>query len=275
MRLYREALAAWQKEMERAKRPGAATAAKYLTQVSSFPGTLTSDLTTPAIRKWLERLPATIGQTNRYRSAMSAFCAFLVREGVLDRNPVRDVPAQQESRPRDRHLAVEEVDRLAQWLDETYGLESAAFQVFLAATAADVSSALDVKVADFCADNEVWIRGTKTATRRRICYVTKSWNALWRSYVEPLRRIQGARGPESAWLFQTPAYTHRRQLEAGLAALGIEDYTMKDHRHTWAVQAFKDGLPLHAIAHQLGHASPAMALKVYGQHQSRRADFGL
>jgi integrase len=269
MKLLREARDAWALEMRRTQRPAADTAEKYLRQVGTFPGTVVGDLTTPSIRKWLEKLP--VGQPNRYRAAMSAFCSFLVREGVLQHNPVRDVPSAKESTPRDRHLSPEEADRLCFWLSQNVGSEAAALQAFLICTAADVDSALDTVAASFLEEKAVRVRGTKQASRHRVCYVTPTWDHLWEEYVASHRRAQHMKFDAPLW--RASYFQHRRWFERALKALDISDYTMKDHRHTWAVQAFKDGIPLHAISAQLGHTSPVMALRVYGRHQSRIQDY--
>jgi integrase len=259
----------WANDMVRRNAVTAQTANKYLRQVGTFEGTVLGDLTPPKIRKWLQGLP--VGQPNRYRAAMSAFCSFLTREGVIATNPVREVPSSAESTPRDRHLTPTEAKGLVTWLDHNGYREAAFLQAILLCTAADVESALALKLESFHADNEVMVAGTKTNNRHRVCYVTKSWAPIWDIFVRPYlaRRMTGEP------LFRESYFLHRRRFEKALAALGIADYTMKDHRHTWAVQAFRDGIPLHAIAHQLGHSNPAMALKVYGRHQSRAADFGL
>ena len=48
-------------------------------------------------------------------------------------------------------------------------------------------------------------------------------------------------------------------------ALEIEDYQLKDSRHTYAVRAIRAGAPFEVVARQLGHADISMAVKVYGR----------
>ncbi len=50
-------------------------------------------------------------------------------------------------------------------------------------------------------------------------------------------------------------------------------YTQHGHRHTWAVQAIRDGIPLHVVAHQLGHRDPTMTLRVYGRFVPTSSDY--
>ncbi|MEE8520078.1 MAG: tyrosine-type recombinase/integrase, partial [Gemmatimonadota bacterium] len=42
---------------------------------------------------------------------------------------------------------------------------------------------------------------------------------------------------------------------------GIVNYTIHDHRHTFAVHAARAGMPLHLLAQQLGHKNIEMTMK--------------
>jgi len=260
----------WQAELARRDRPSAPERARYAKQVGTFveKHPTLADLTRPTIRAWLEALP--VGQPNRYRAALSAFCSFLVLEDLLPANPVSGVPARTEAKPRDRHLSVAEAMAFVARFPQPHR----AFQALCLVTAGDVGSVLAVRHVDADATaRSVHIRGTKRAHRDRVCYLTKSWAPLWESAIAPYLAEARAFTP-TAPLFPALTYaTVRARFLAEAAAFGLEDYGMKDHRHTWAVQAFKDGLPIHAIARQLGHATPVLALKVYGRHQPVAADY--
>ena len=45
----------------------------------------------------------------------------------------------------------------------------------------------------------------------------------------------------------------------------IEDYQLRDQRHSYAVRATRGGTPAELIARQLGHANAVLVLKVYGR----------
>jgi len=64
-----------------------------------------------------------------------------------------------------------------------------------------------------------------------------------------------------------------RALKDACATLGIEDYHPHDWRHTWAVQAIRDSLPLNTVAAQLGHKDAVMTLRIYGKFVPVAADF--
>jgi integrase len=48
---------------------------------------------------------------------------------------------------------------------------------------------------------------------------------------------------------------------------------MRDHRHTWAVRAVRSGMPIAAVAEQLGHSDGGvLALKVYGRFAPKKSE---
>lgn len=262
-------VARWVRELARRRRPSDGVREKYEAQVRTLitPGFRKSELTRPRIRQWLQDLP--VGQPNRYRSALSSFAEFLMLEEILDFNVVRGVPAAQERDPRTRHLTPEEARRLVRAMPSPL---HRAFQALLLCTAADVESALALKVKDF-GEAQVYITGTKKAWRERTCYVYDRWAGLWEEFVRPVVRLAF---PDALVFEELGGYDRvRRVFDETCAAIKLEDYTMKDHRHTWAVQAFKDRLPIHAIYQQLGHRDATMALKVYGKYQVRAEDYRL
>jgi integrase len=261
-------IARWIREMERRGTPSAAQRLRYERQVRTLitPAFTLKRLTRPEIRRWLEELP--LGQPNRYRAALMAFCNFLVLEEIIPVNPVRDVPASKERAPRDRHLTPAETWMLCAHLRDAGHVDDAAFQAYLACTAADVRSALAVQV-----NEPLLVPGTKTTSRARRVDVTAAWRRLWEEFL-PVAFLDIQRFPrlgENRLFLGLSYWPVRGRFLAACAALGIEDFHMKDHRHSWAVQAFKDRLPLWEIAQQLGHSSPAMALKVYGRYAPRTA----
>lgn len=260
----------WQAELARRGSPSPSERARYRRVAEAFAADVptVADFTKHAVRAYLGRL--TLGQPNRHRAALSSLAAFAVLEDSLPANPVRAVPAAKEAAPRDRHLSPAEV---AAFLSR-FPAEDAAIQALLVITAADVDSLLAVRVVDVdAAQRSVRVRGTKRAHRDRTCYCTPTWAPLWDRHVAPWLQSRRAFSPLERVTTRTYLQVRRRFLEE-VSAAGIVDYAMKDHRHTWAVQAFKDGIPVHAIARQLGHASPVMALKVYGRHQPARQDYG-
>jgi len=54
--------------------------------------------------------------------------------------------------------------------------------------------------------------------------------------------------------------------------VGIEDYTIHDARHSWAVRARRAGVDFEVIARQLGHRSTAQAVNVYARFRPTDQD---
>jgi integrase len=259
-------VARWVREMERRKRPTPAVRAKYEQQVRTLvKGEFRrSMLTRPRIRQWLQDLP--VGQPNRYRAALSGFCEFLLLEEILRDNPVRSVPASAERPPRDRHLSPAEAHTLVAAMPSP---GDRALQALLICTAADVESALAVRLGDInLGAREVFIRGTKKVWRERTCYVYSRWHSLW-THVESFAATVAHEPARAAFAALGNYDTVWKRFRAVSTAVPVPDYTMKDHRHTWAVQAIKDGINVRAVAQQLGHRDATMVLRVYGRHVSR------
>ena len=110
--------------------------------------------------------------------------------------------------------------------------------------------------------------GTKRINRNRSIYITEPW--CWEIF--------------GAWLHQQPALPGApvftigydgaaAALKRALDAAEIDDYKPHDWRHTYAVQALRDGLAAQTVAHQLGHKDATMVLKVYGRFVPNRADY--
>jgi integrase len=58
-------------------------------------------------------------------------------------------------------------------------------------------------------------------------------------------------------------YQAHERHQAACKAIDVEDYTLRDSRHSWAVRCRKRGGSLEEIAAQLGHRSILMAATVY------------
>ena len=71
-----------------------------------------SRLTRSKIREWLDGLVVSGSTRNRYRSALSSFCSYLVEREVLQRNVVRDVKRDRENPARVRWLTLDRVTAL-------------------------------------------------------------------------------------------------------------------------------------------------------------------
>jgi len=261
-------VARWQKELERRKKPNAETRAKYLRQVRTLIPAgqpfLRSHFTKTRIREWLESLG--IGQTNRHRSAMSSFAQFLALEDVLPGNPVRVVPMQAESEPRTLHLSPLDAKKLIRAIGNA---KLQAFHAAMIATGMEHGATKRIDPAKVTESN-VFAAGSKRTHRQRTCTIYKRWQWAWdiaRAYIE--------QQPDGSLPFAEVGYAASKwALDKALKATGLNpEYTQHDHRHTWAVQALRDGLEDQVVAHQLGHKDASMVRRVYGKYIPNSGDF--
>lgn len=258
----------WQKELERVKKPNAETRAKYLRQVRTLIPAgepfRRSVFTKQRIRDWLSGLD--IGQPNRYRAALSSFATFLIFEDVLATNPVLQVPAAAESDPRTRYLVQLDAKKLVNAFTDD---RIRALHALMLATGMEFGAAQQVDPATVT-ESSVYAGGTKREHRKRTCEIPPRWRWAW-AIARPV--LEHAKAGTLPFADISVHQSHRR-LKRALAAAQLDPkYTQHDHRHTWAVQAVRDGLPLHVIAHQLGHRDAVMTLRVYGRFRPTGADY--
>ena len=226
------------------------------------------------IRVWLDtQKPKT---RNRYRAAASSFAQYLLELEVLDSNPVRLVKAAPAGAPRVRWLTIPEATAVLDALPEPHK----ALHALLMATGADVGAALYLRVRDVdMAKGEVLIRGTKTHDRERTRRLLHEWAAqrFW-AYFRTRAKI-GAALVFDLVIEGEPREKFRATdrtltaLQSAAAAVKVTDYTSKDHRHTFAVQALKDGYSYSVVAFQLGHADTTLVHRVYGKYVPEAADY--
>lgn len=269
-------VAKWVGEMERLKKPNERGRAKYEFAVRTLvtKGYGKSAFTRSGIREWLLAIAKTgVTQPNRYRAALSSFAKFLVLIEQLDANPVLGVPAGPEAEPRTRHLTPEQVPMLLDALPEPYR----ALHAVMLCTSGEVSPVLALHARDIDRTKRtVKVHGTKSSRhgtyRNRTCYVYARWHGVWDRYVEP--HLKALKALPGAAVFPGLTYTvARARLETAVEELGWDDYHVHDHRHTWAVQAMRDGLSVMVVAKQLGHVNAVMTLRVYGVFQPTADDF--
>jgi integrase len=193
-----------------------------------------------------------------------------MQRGVLTINPVKSVRLPRVPAPRTLYLDTPDAIRLAESLPSPYR----EFEALLAGSGIEVSVALGLRRRDVDVDHkEIRARGTKTWARDRVVRVAE-W--AW-PYV--LRRLEGLL-PDGLLFAGIP---HRWALgdvhRAAIAKLEQEHpvfagYTMRDHRHTFAVRAMRVGTPPDLIARQLGHSTPSLVVTVYGRFRPSQEERG-
>jgi len=214
-----------------------------------------SALTHGKITSWLASREVGKSTKRKYHAALSSFSEYLKAMGVLERNPMREVKAPPPAPPRMVYLTQPDVERLIAALPHPHNVLSA----LLHGTGLEVSVALGLRRKDFDpARREVRARGTKTKARDRHAKIAEwAWPTVER-HIALLHPNAPVFPGMNRW---TASDKHRETCKA----LEIEDYQLKDSRHTYAVRAIRAGAPFEVVAGQLGHVNTNMVVAVYGR----------
>lgn len=222
-----------------------------------------SALTVRALYTWFTDLDVAGTTKRKYHTAMTSFIDHLALAGLFEGdNPMSKVPVPPANDPRTKYLETTEAVRLIQsFADPVYR----GFNALMAGSGIEVSVALSVRRRDINASRrEIFAPGTKTYTRKRTVRVAE-W--AW-PYIQPL--LAGL-GPDDRVFAAIPdRWIARDVFNAVVFPLAMtfecyQGYTMRDHRHTYAVRAARAGTPPQIIAKQLGHINGVLVLKVYAQ----------
>ena len=130
----------------------------------------------------------------------------------------------------------------------------------------EVSAALAIKRRDVDFQrSEVRAHGTKTKSRDRIAAV-EPWAMTY------LRRHSRRLLPNADVFPGLNRWTVSDKHRAACDTLEIEDYQLRDARHTYAVRAVRAGAPFEAVAQQLGHVDTTMVVRVYARFKPTSDD---
>lgn len=230
-----------------------------------------SDLTVIELQKWVDQLGGERNTRRKYCAGMSAFCQYLVRQGLLEFNPMREVELPELGPPRDHHLDTAEAEALVKQLIGAHR----ALGALMAGSGIETSVALALKARDVRpAVREIRARGTKTHNRDRVVRVA-DW--AWPYFAVALKgkkpddRVFSS--IEDRWKARRVHAEACRQL-VNRSLTVYDGYTLRDHRHTYAVRAISAGTPIPVVAKQLGHRDGQLVLKVYANYIPGEAERG-
>ena len=226
---------------------------------ASFP---LSRLTRPTLEAWLADYPASSGTRRKAQSAMSQFVRHLMRKGVLTQNPMHEVAAPAPGSARCRWLDSADLMRLADAQEDPYRTLAA----LLGGSGVELSVALRLRARDVdVMHREIRAPGGALHSSDRVVRVA-DW--AWPYVVSRIALLT----PAAPLFPSTDRWRARDAHQAACKALGIEDYRLRDHRHSYAVRAAKAGTPAELIARQLGHANALQVLRVYGPFLATREE---
>lgn len=238
---------------------------------------LRSHLTKKAVEAWYAALTvtsthadvtqrttkrATRGTQRKYLAALSSFCAYLVKQDVLEANPVLSIEWPSAGTPRCRYIELAEIEALVAAQPEPW----ATFSLLLHATGMEVSVAAGLHARDFDFSNRgIHARGTKASARDRVVFVAKwAWPRI-------AKLVQGL-APGDRVFPHVDRWRSRDAHNAACEKIGLTNYRQHDARHTYAVRAIKAGASFEHVALQLGHADTQMVVKVYGRFHPSQAE---
>ncbi len=208
------------------------------------------------------------GTRNRYRAALSAFAKYLVRTGVLESNPVRDIGGYAESETLVLWYSEADAKRIIAAVPAEYRVREA----LMVGTGMDWSDCARLRRRDVdLTARTVRCHGSKTAHRNRVVRITEAWTL---KHLEALKTML-----PDAPVCPMPAAKDankdcNRVHRAALVACAIEqDSTLHDWRHHYAVTAFRRGETPQVVTHQLGHGTTKLALDLYGKYLPNASDY--
>lgn len=244
-----------------------ARSAKYKTQVrrmipegSVFPAT---DFTKARIAAFLDGLTCSGSTKNRYHAALSAFGKWLSRRDIISTNIARDVDRARANRVEPRWLDRAQAKALVSALPMPYR----AIEALMAATGVEWQAIERLFRRDIDLKRRtVHAHGSKTAWRNRVVKPTEPW--AWKIFAEYVRPMT-----DNAKVFSEREDTALRIHTAASKALGLKHTALRDWRHTYAVQALRDGYSLQVVAHQLGHKDTTLVQSTYGRFVPDESDY--
>jgi integrase len=260
------------RSLGRAPRYVAGVEAKLESFIASTPSGTTVDLTPAAVTGWLATLRATPGTRRQYLYAVTGFARYLTDIGVLATYPLGHIRAPKKNAPRERWETEANDKRIVDAASPKYR----ALFAFIKATGCDVSTAFRTHRRDVDLERaKVRLRGTKTASRDVPEADIEAWALPYlRAYLaektpNALLWPAGQGKPGKHGTAETPYYSvsgaghHHTKC---CAALELDDYTLKDARHSVAVRMRFQGKTFEEIAGQLGNSAWQVA-KVYARFQ--------
>ena len=229
--------------------------------VAATPNGTTADLTSGIVLGWLAALRVTPGTRRQYLYAVTGFARYLTDVGVLADYPLSRVKAPKKNPKRDRWETEANDRRIVDSASPKYR----ALFAFIKATGCDVSTAFRTHRRDVDLERaRVLLRGSKTESRKVPEAEIEPWALPYlREYSaamtpNALLWPPGTGTPGKHGRSETARYSvsgaghhHTKCCEA----LEIDDYTLKDARHSVAVRMRFRGRTFEEIAQQLGNSA--------------------
>lgn len=263
-----EYLSPWIQWVRANRQEGVRTAEVYWQQVTTLVpeagSFLASQLTKESVKTWLAgRGQASSGTRRKYLYALKSFIAYLLDAAVLETDPLAGMKAPKKNPARERWETEANDRRLVDASSPKYR----ALFATVKGVGCDLSSAIArAQKGDFdLARGTMNVRGTKTDRRKVHAATIEPWAIPY--IAAHLKTIVGDHTPVFAHLSRHGAAQHHLRC---CQALGIQDYTLKDARHSVGVRMRLRGEDFEKIAEQLG-TSVFQAVTVYTRYKPEQA----
>lgn len=235
----------------------------YWQQVTTLivPGTpfLATDLTKRRVHEWLQsRDKATSGTKRKYLAALRSFVKYLLQHEYLDADPIAGIVAPKKNPARERWESAEVDQRIVDAAMPKYR----ALFAFIKATGADVSVALKTQRGDVdLAKGTVNLRGTKTPGRKVHRATIEPWALPYLT-----AHCKGIVSRHALLFTGMTRFGPSSHHATCCTAVGVEDYTLKDSRHSVAMRMLERGATYKQIGRQLG-TSVSQVVNVYTKYE--------
>ena len=203
---------------------------------------------------------------NRHKAAFSSFAQWLVMEGVLESNPIREIQGWSEGDGRLVYYEREQAKALIEVLPYPYR----AIDALMVGAGLEWQAIERLRVRDVdLAGPTVQAHGGKTRWRNRLCRIVEEWT------VPIIREWIRDRLPDARVFEGVNEWTALKEHKTAAKLKGLPDSTLHDWRHTHAVLMLRDGYKPTVVAHQLGHRDTSLVWKRYGRFLVDSRDYVL
>lgn len=236
------------------KAPG--TIRKYRQQLTAFTAAypLRSQFSADTVRIYLRSLIVSSGTKRKVLYAIRAFERYLIEIGLLSFRNIVTLTAPKKNKSRVRYESADTDARVVACALPKYR----ALYALIHATGADVSAATAMTGRDLdLARMQCHVPGTKSHRRDQHGILIEAWAA---PFLAELRTVLPA-APLFPGISPNGATKHHT---TAIKTAGVEDYTLRDSRHSVAVRMRRRGASFEAIAQQL-RTSVAQAVLTYSQ----------
>ena len=211
------------------------------------------------ISKALRALPCGEVTKGRYRAALSSLVAWLMdpAQDLLALNPMPSVVSFPQAAVRDLWYSREDARKVIMATPLPYRAASA----LAYACGWEWAAVANAKAGDLDLDAMTALaRGTKRDTRSRLTVILDPW------VLPILKDAKADKLPNAPLCPGLRSDSTLKAHQAACEAVGVAISTFHDWRHTFAVNALKDGRSIEFVAQMLGHTSTTQVRTRYGRY---------